>query len=124
MTHERPVTKFEDKAHRVGSTINELIWGRSAMSLSEGTSGTDLDTRSADGGGRDVQEHKRVLLVSWDAPNLDMGLGAILVGRPTAAYPPVRRPGPVAALADGRALGHRDRHPRAPKPPSSPTSPQ
>lgn len=28
MTHERPVTKFEDKAHRVGSTINELIWGK------------------------------------------------------------------------------------------------
>ena len=30
---------------------------------------------------------KRVLLV-WDAPNLDMGLGAILGGRPTAAYRP------------------------------------
>jgi putative heme uptake system protein len=29
----------------------------------------------------------RVLLV-WDAPNLDMGLGAILGGRPTAAYRP------------------------------------
>lgn len=28
MTHERPVTKFEDKAHRVGSTITELIWGK------------------------------------------------------------------------------------------------
>lgn len=31
--------------------------------------------------------HRRVLLV-WDAPNLDMGLGAILGGRPTAAYRP------------------------------------
>ena len=30
---------------------------------------------------------KRVLLV-WDAPNLDMGLGAILGGRPTAAHRP------------------------------------
>jgi putative heme uptake system protein len=30
---------------------------------------------------------KRVLLV-WDAPNLDMGLGSILGGRPTAAYRP------------------------------------
>ncbi|MGH8883433.1 MAG: NYN domain-containing protein, partial [Stackebrandtia sp.] len=30
---------------------------------------------------------QRVLLV-WDAPNLDMGLGAILGGRPTAAYRP------------------------------------
>lgn len=28
MTHERPVTKFEDKAHKVGSTITELIWGK------------------------------------------------------------------------------------------------
>jgi putative heme uptake system protein len=31
--------------------------------------------------------HGRVLLV-WDAPNLDMGLGAILGGRPTAAHRP------------------------------------
>lgn len=30
---------------------------------------------------------KRVLLV-WDAPNLDMGLGALLGGRPTAAHRP------------------------------------
>jgi len=30
---------------------------------------------------------ERVLLV-WDAPNLDMGLGSILGGRPTAAYRP------------------------------------
>ncbi len=28
------------------------------------------------------------LLLIWDAPNLDMGLGAILGGRPTAAYRP------------------------------------
>ena len=36
----------------------------------------------------DVQpQSKRVLLV-WDAPNLDMGLGAILGGRPTAAHRP------------------------------------
>jgi uncharacterized protein len=31
--------------------------------------------------------YRRVLLV-WDAPNLDMGLGSILGGRPTAAYRP------------------------------------
>ncbi|MFZ2240340.1 MAG: NYN domain-containing protein [Gordonia amarae] len=30
---------------------------------------------------------RRVLLV-WDAPNMDMGLGAIIGGRPTAAYRP------------------------------------
>ena len=35
----------------------------------------------------DSRQSKRVLLV-WDAPNLDMGLGAILGGRPTAAYRP------------------------------------
>lgn len=35
----------------------------------------------------DTRHTKRVLLV-WDAPNLDMGLGAILGGRPTAAYRP------------------------------------
>lgn len=28
------------------------------------------------------------ILLVWDAPNLDMGLGAILGGRPTAAYRP------------------------------------
>lgn len=38
--------------------------------------------------GIDVQPaDKRVLLV-WDAPNLDMGLGSILGGRPTAAHRP------------------------------------
>ncbi|MDT5013700.1 MAG: putative heme uptake system protein [Mycobacterium sp.] len=31
--------------------------------------------------------YRRVLLV-WDAPNLDMGLGSILGGRPTAAHRP------------------------------------
>ncbi len=42
-------------------------------------------TAAPDGG--DSRHTKRVLLV-WDAPNLDMGLGAILGGRPTAAYRP------------------------------------
>lgn len=32
--------------------------------------------------------HTRTVLLVWDAPNLDMGLGAILGGRPTAAYRP------------------------------------
>jgi hypothetical protein len=48
----------------------------------------------------------RVLLV-WDAPNLDMGLGSILGGRPTAAHRP-----------RFDALGS------SPRRPSSPTSPQ
>lgn len=34
-----------------------------------------------------VRPTQRVLLV-WDAPNLDMGLGSILGGRPTAAHRP------------------------------------
>ncbi|OBF29162.1 NYN domain-containing protein [Mycobacterium sp. ACS4331] len=38
-------------------------------------------------GESDVETVRRVLLV-WDAPNLDMGLGAILGGRPTAAHRP------------------------------------
>lgn len=33
------------------------------------------------------EQSRRVLLV-WDAPNLDMGLGSILGGRPTAAFRP------------------------------------
>ncbi len=32
--------------------------------------------------------HPRRVLLVWDAPNLDMGLGAILGGRPTAAHRP------------------------------------
>ncbi|MFZ2528016.1 MAG: NYN domain-containing protein [Rhodococcus sp. (in: high G+C Gram-positive bacteria)] len=52
------------------------------MSLDEDMSATSEPT-SVTGG----TAHQRVLLV-WDAPNLDMGLGAILGGRPTAAYRP------------------------------------
>ena len=46
----------------------------------------NTDTAVLDGAG-DSRHTKKVLLV-WDAPNLDMGLGAILGGRPTAAYRP------------------------------------
>ncbi len=28
MSHERPVTKFEGKAHRAGSAVTELLWGK------------------------------------------------------------------------------------------------
>ncbi|MCP2276500.1 NYN domain-containing protein [Nocardia amikacinitolerans] len=41
----------------------------------------------SEGLGGAAPDVRRVLLV-WDAPNLDMGLGAILGGRPTAAYRP------------------------------------
>src|SRR5690349_23629155 len=34
-----------------------------------------------------ASQEARVLLI-WDAPNLDMGLGSILGGRPTAAHRP------------------------------------
>ncbi|MFD4366745.1 NYN domain-containing protein [Rhodococcus sp. NPDC058521] len=60
------------------------------MSLSEQLPDVDSaysDSANAVGSGRDAHGPKRVLLV-WDAPNLDMGLGAILGGRPTAAYRP------------------------------------
>lgn len=61
---------------------------------------TVLDQTSDQRAGRAAPDHsnldpatdvepatKRVLLV-WDAPNLDMGLGGILGGRPTAAHRP------------------------------------
>jgi uncharacterized protein len=47
----------------------------------------DLDVVAPMPGADPVSTHRRVLLV-WDAPNLDMGLGAILGGRPTAAHRP------------------------------------
>lgn len=52
--------------------------------IDETTTGTAVAARAD----IDVQSPtKRVLLV-WDAPNLDMGLGSILGGRPTAAHRP------------------------------------
>ncbi len=58
------------------------------MSLSEAPPDPVLGVADVLGAnGRDSRELRRVLLV-WDAPNLDMGLGAILGGRPTAAYRP------------------------------------
>lgn len=38
--------------------------------------------------GANATDGPQNLLLIWDAPNLDMGLGAILGGRPTAAYRP------------------------------------
>lgn len=58
----------------------------STMSFSEDIAGTAVAPIPALDTG-DSRHTKRVLLV-WDAPNLDMGLGAILGGRPTAAYRP------------------------------------
>lgn len=52
------------------------------MSVHEELPGV-TDSSAIDG----VEPVRKVLLV-WDAPNLDMGLGAILGGRPTAAYRP------------------------------------
>lgn len=51
------------------------------MSLTETAADTALDLRDQ------PVTPARVLLV-WDAPNLDMGLGSILGGRPTAAHRP------------------------------------
>jgi uncharacterized protein len=45
---------------------------------------TPVDPAEAPASGKPI---RRVLLV-WDAPNLDMGLGSILGGRPTAAHRP------------------------------------
>ncbi|MFI6171151.1 NYN domain-containing protein [Nocardia sp. NPDC051052] len=47
----------------------------------------EVQGTGSEGLGGATPDVRRVLLV-WDAPNLDMGLGAILGGRPTAAYRP------------------------------------
>ena len=52
--------------------------------MGEDVSLTDVATAAESGAAVTPQ---RVLLV-WDAPNLDMGLGSILGGRPTAAHRP------------------------------------
>ncbi|WP_333620108.1 NYN domain-containing protein [Dietzia sp.] len=41
-----------------------------------------------DTGSAHEDDGEGVVLLVWDAPNLDMGLGAILGGRPTSAYRP------------------------------------
>ncbi|MDY6997347.1 MAG: NYN domain-containing protein [Actinomycetota bacterium] len=56
-----------------------------AVSDVEPGADTDLDDR--DDTGAPAPATSRVLLV-WDAPNLDMGLGSLLGGRPTAAHRP------------------------------------
>lgn len=61
--------------------------------IMHGTASTEMPGTAGLGGsatvalGGNATDVRRVLLV-WDAPNLDMGLGAILGGRPTAAYRP------------------------------------
>src|SRR5882757_8096717 len=66
----------EDRNMSVSEMAHEVVEvaGEVQGTGSEGLGGATPDVR-------------RVLLV-WDAPNLDMGLGAILGGRPTAAYRP------------------------------------
>ncbi len=54
---------------------------REPATASDATDGTDDSVTLV------TEPVRRVLLV-WDAPNLDMGLGAILGGRPTAAHRP------------------------------------
>ncbi|MBD0322191.1 MAG: NYN domain-containing protein [Aldersonia sp.] len=56
-----------------------------SVSLSD--AGVDSAGSAAVNLGSNPRGVSRVLLI-WDAPNLDMGLGAILGGRPTAAYRP------------------------------------
>lgn len=56
------------------------------MSVTEVAPG-DAPTTEPPSSAPDAVDVRRVLLV-WDAPNLDMGLGSILGGRPTAAHRP------------------------------------
>lgn len=53
-----------------------------------GTHGDVSASRTRDADVHDPDRAPRRALLVWDAPNLDMGLGAILGSRPTAAYRP------------------------------------
>lgn len=57
------------------------------MSVAEDTEGISAGISQLTESPVETPTAERVLLV-WDAPNLDMGLGAILGGRPTAAHRP------------------------------------
>lgn len=57
------------------------------MSVAEDTAGSPAEISQLTEPPAETPTAERVLLV-WDAPNLDMGLGAILGGRPTAAHRP------------------------------------
>ena len=46
------------------------------------------EAATSDGGPDEQPATTRRVLLVWDAPNLDMGLGSILGGRPTAAHRP------------------------------------
>ena len=70
---DETVGGIDETADETVGGIDQTIGGRTA---DVGPPGAELDVAT-----------KRVLLV-WDAPNLDMGLGAILGGRPTAAHRP------------------------------------
>lgn len=55
---------------------------------SAGADGADVAARASSDVTHDSDSGQGVVLLVWDAPNLDMGLGAILGGRPTSAYRP------------------------------------
>ncbi|MBB5914020.1 uncharacterized protein BJY24_002887 [Nocardia transvalensis] len=67
-------------------SVSEMAHGVMDVSGIMHGAASEANTGSSGSGGSPT-DVRRVLLV-WDAPNLDMGLGAILGGRPTAAYRP------------------------------------
>ena len=46
------------------------------------------ETQPHDTSGPFTPDAPGVVLLVWDAPNVDMGLGSILGGRPTSAFRP------------------------------------
>ncbi|MCZ0915099.1 MULTISPECIES: NYN domain-containing protein [Gordonia] len=76
---------------------------------------TDQSPAGSPGGFADTisgQTGTRRMLLVWDAPNMDMGLGALLGGRPTAAHRPrfdalgrwlLHRTADVSALTEGES---------------------
>ena len=93
----RPTTKYEIKAHEAGSCRHRIDLEKTmTMSLDRRNDRSDTRGRGIPGGGfrlgapgpSDSDSSSRRVLLVWDAPNLDMGLGSILGRRPTALERP------------------------------------
>jgi len=62
--------------------------GEDAVSLTENIADLSVHDIASPAAPRDQRATSGRVLLVWDAPNLDMGLGSILGGRPTAAHRP------------------------------------
>ena len=88
----RPITKYETKARDAGSAVAELLWEKRAHEPDEEPSSRTAARPSGRSPASCAPAHRRRVLLVWDAPNLDMGLGSILGGRPTPRTGPGSTP--------------------------------